>query len=63
MASSGAQIAICPDNTIHQVFDLVVPFSPIPIPWLHIAEAVANEIKSRGFNTLAITGTKYLRIY
>jgi aspartate racemase len=58
LASIGAQFAICPDNTIHQAFDLVATSSPIP--WLHIAEAVANEAKSRGFNTLAITGTKYL---
>jgi aspartate racemase len=54
----GAQLAICPDNTIHQAFDRVVFDSPIP--WLHIAGAVGDEAKSRGFNTLAITGTKYL---
>ncbi|MBN1274187.1 MAG: amino acid racemase [Candidatus Aminicenantes bacterium] len=54
----GAQLAICPDNTIHKAFDLVV--SDSPIPWLHIAGVVANEAKSRRFKTLAITGTKYL---
>lgn len=58
LAAIGAQLAICPDNTIHQAFDLVAFDSPIP--WLHIAEAVGDEAKSRGFNTLAITGTKYL---
>ena len=54
----GADFAICPDNTIHQAFDLVVAESPIP--WLHIAESVAQEAASRGFGRLGITGTKYL---
>ena len=58
LAVIGARFAICPDNTIHQAFDLVTVDSPIP--WLHIAEAVANEVRSRGFTSLAITGTKYL---
>lgn len=58
LAAIGAQLAICPDNTIHQAFPLVAPVSPIP--WLHIAEVVAQEAKQRGFHRLAILGTKYL---
>ena len=58
MARAGAEFAICPDNTIHQAFDLVVGESPIP--WLHIAEAVAQEAKRQGYHRLGITGTKYL---
>lgn len=58
LASIGADFAVCPDNTIHQAFDLVMAESPIP--WLHIADAVANEAKVNGFGNLAITGTKYL---
>ena len=58
LATIGAQFAICPDNTIHQAFDLVTARSPIP--WLHIADAVAQETRAQGLNTLAITGTKYL---
>jgi aspartate racemase len=58
LADIGAQFAICPDNTIHLAFDLVVAESPIP--WLHIGEAVAKEAQSKGFEHLAITGTKYL---
>lgn len=58
LAEIGADFAICPDNTIHQAYQLVVDKSPIP--WLHIAEVVAGEAKSRGFSKLAITGTKYL---
>jgi aspartate racemase len=58
LAAIGAELAICPDNTIHQAFDLVVPHSPVP--WLHIAEAVGQEALSRRFTRLGITGTKYL---
>ena len=58
LSDIGADFAVCPDNTIHQVFDLVMAESPIP--WLHIAEAVADEAKKNGFKNLAITGTKYL---
>lgn len=58
LAAIGAELAICPDNTIHQAFDLVTAESPIP--WLHIADAVADEAKTIGWKTLGVTGTKYL---
>ena len=58
LAAVGAQLAICPDNTIHQALDRVVRDSPIP--WLHIARAVGDEARARGFSTLAILGTKVL---
>jgi aspartate racemase len=58
LAQIGAQFALCPDNTIHEAFDLMITKSPIP--WLHIAEVVGQEAKNRGFKTLALTGTKYL---
>lgn len=54
----GADFAICPDNTIHQAFEFVKEKSPIP--WLHIAEAVAIKAQEEGFERLAILGTKYL---
>jgi len=54
----GAEFAICPDNTIHEAFHMVAEESPIP--WLHIAEAVADEARNHGYQNLAITGTKYL---
>ena len=31
-----------------------------PIPWIHIAIAVAEEAKKNDFKNLALTGTKYL---
>lgn len=58
LAQIGADFAVCPDNTIHQAFDMVV--SESPIPWLHIAEGVAHQAKAHGFKTLGITGTAYL---
>jgi aspartate racemase len=58
LAQMGADFLICPDNTIHKVFDLVRPRSPLP--WLHIAEVVAEEAVRRGFRRLGILGTKYL---
>jgi aspartate racemase len=54
----GADFAICPDNTIHQAFGLVVRNSPLP--WLHIVAAVGQVARERGFRKLGITGTKYL---
>jgi len=58
VAAAGAQFAICPDNTLHQAFDRVRPASPIP--WIHIAEVVAEEARGRGFRRVGILGTKYL---
>jgi aspartate racemase len=58
LAKIGAEFAICPDNTIHQAFDLVSAQSSIP--WLHIAEVVGREAVAHGLKTLAVTGTKYL---
>jgi len=58
VAQAGADYAICPDNTIHQAFDIMIPQSPIP--WLHIAETVAQEAEERDFKHLGILGTKYL---
>jgi len=58
VARSGADFAICPDNTIHQAFELVR--EKTPIPWLHIARVVAEEAGRKGFQHLAILGTKFL---
>jgi aspartate racemase len=58
LSAAGADFVICPDNTIHQAFSLVVPTSPLP--WLHIAEVVAEEAVTRGYQRLGVTGTKWL---
>ena len=58
LTAIGADFLICPDNTIHQAFDYAVPRSPLP--WLHIAEVVADEAVRRGFRRIGITGTRWL---
>jgi aspartate racemase len=58
LAKAGADFLICPDNTIHQVFDLVAHGSPRP--WLHIAVEVANEAKRCHCKRLGVLGTRYL---
>ena len=58
LAAAGADFIICPDNTIHQAFDLVVGKSPRP--WLHIAEVVATAAKESGYRRLGVLGTRLL---
>jgi aspartate racemase len=58
LVGAGAELLICPDNTIHQGLDLVRDQSPVP--WLHIAEEVAAVAAARGFTRLGILGTRYL---
>ena len=58
VARAGADFAICPDNTYHQSFKYLIPQSPIP--WLHIAGAVAEEANRLGYARLGVLGTKYL---
>jgi aspartate racemase len=58
LAQAGASFLICPDNTIHQALDFVIPRSPLP--WLHIAEVVAGEAAARGLRRVALTGTRWL---
>src|SRR5690348_14709726 len=58
LAKAGADFLICPDNTIHQAFDLVEHRSPRP--WLHIAREVAAEARRRDYKRLAVLGTRYL---
>jgi aspartate racemase len=58
LAQIGADFAICPDNTIHQALPYVLPESPIP--WLHIAEVVAEQASRNDYRSLAVLGTRYL---
>ena len=55
---TGADFLICPDNTIHQALPFVLPKSPLP--WLHIAEVVAEQAVARGYRRIGITGTQWL---
>jgi aspartate racemase len=58
LARAGADFLVCPDNTIHQAFDLVAHRSLRP--WLHIAQEVASEAKRCGYQRLGVLGTRYL---
>jgi aspartate racemase len=58
LAAAGADFLVCPDNTVHQAFPLVVPLSPLP--WLHIADVVAAEAAARGHRSLGLLGTRWL---
>jgi aspartate racemase len=58
LARIGAELLICPDNTIHQALPFVEPRSPLP--WLHIADVVAAEAASRGLRRVGLTGTRWL---
>lgn len=58
LASAGAQFLICPDNTIHQALPFIEPRSPLP--WLHIADVVAEEAAARKFQRVGLTGTAWL---
>jgi len=55
LARAGAELVICPDNTIHLVFEQVM--KQATLPWLHIAEEVAREAGGHGFTRLGLIGT------
>lgn len=64
LARAGADFLICPDNTIHQAFDLVEHRSPRP--WLHIARQVTCEATRRQHKQIGVLGTRSLmesRVY
>ncbi|MGO9830037.1 MAG: aspartate/glutamate racemase family protein [Myxococcaceae bacterium] len=58
LAQTGAEFLICPDNTIHRALPYVL--SRCQLPWLHIAEVVAEQAAERGFRRLGLTGTRWL---
>jgi aspartate racemase len=58
LAAIGADFVICPDNTIHQALHFID--KRLPVPWLHIADAVADEAVARGFKRIGLTGTRWL---
>jgi aspartate racemase len=58
LAAIGADLLICPDNTIHQALPFIEARSPRP--WLHIAEVVAAEAAGRGYRRIGLLGTRWL---
>lgn len=57
-ADAGAELLVCPDNTLHQAVELIRDRSPAR--WLHIAEEVARAAAERGTRALGVLGTRYL---
>jgi aspartate racemase len=58
LVRAGAELLICPDNTIHQGLDLMQ--ERLPASWIHIAEEVTQEARRRGFKRVGILGTRFL---
>lgn len=58
LVQAGADFVICPDNTIHAALPYIEPLTPLP--WLHIADAVANQAVKQGYRRVALTGTTWL---
>ena len=58
LVRAGAELLICPDNTLHPAVEKVRGGSEVP--WLHIAEEVAAVAAERGFRRLGILGTRLL---
>jgi aspartate racemase len=56
VAAAGADFIICPDNTIHEAFEWVIPARP----WMHIVDVVAAEAARRRYKKVAVLGTRYL---
>lgn len=54
LAHAGAELIICPNNTLHRAFDLVVS----SVPWLHIADAVETEARRRNYRRVGLLGTR-----
>jgi aspartate racemase len=58
LASIGAEFLVCPDNTVHQSIDLI--HDRLPVPFLHIADVVADEAARREYRRVGLTGTRWL---
>jgi len=53
LVQAGADLIICPNNTLHRAFDLVVS----AVPWLHIVAVVGAEISHRKLQRVGLLGT------
>lgn len=57
LEKAGADYIAIATNTMHLMADEVQ--ANISVPVIHIAEAAANYIKEKNYNTVALLGTKY----
>ena len=56
LAAAGADFAICPDNSCHVALGYL---RDLPIPFLSIIEAVAEEAQRRNLRRVAVLGTRF----
>lgn len=54
LVRSGAELIICPNNTLHKAFRFVES----PIPWLHIAKPVVREVVAHRWRRVGLLGTQ-----
>lgn len=57
ISKSGADFFICPDNTAHIVLEKII--SKLPIPGLHIADVVCQEIINQKWTKVGLLGTNW----
>ncbi|NOG47105.1 MAG: amino acid racemase [Calditrichaeota bacterium] len=57
IAKGGADFFICPDNTGHIVLEKII--DELPIPGLHIADVVCQEITANEWERIGLLGTKW----
>lgn len=54
LAQVGADVIVCPNNTLHAAVDFVES----PIPWLHIAQPVIEQVIAHRWHRVGILGTQ-----
>jgi len=54
---AGADFFVCPDNTAHIVLETIAP--TLPIPGLHIADVVCDELLEAGWKRPGLLGTRW----
>ncbi len=57
VADAGADFYVCPDNTAHIVLEQIA--GDLPIPGLHIADVVCQEISRLGWKQVGLLGTRW----
>ena len=58
VAKAGADLVVCPCNSVHEALPTIRDASPIP--WLHIGDVVAREGLEAGYKKVGVLGTTYL---
>ncbi len=57
VAAAGADFYVCPDNTAHMVLEEIA--AGLPLPGLHIAQVVCDEMRARGWRRAGLLGTRW----